>query len=142
MSWTSALALLAALGILALGPVGGVAAEPSPLVSPVSRERPPALPAPASTAETLRLGGPFGSVPGEPPGSVPPAPDDAGTALDAFVRSAPLRLETGRPPVPIVGWRVTGTSLEDGRAAILASSASGDPPTTSVAPRTPGSEPK
>ena len=68
-----------------------------------------ATPSPGTTAPQpiLWLRGPFGTV---------PSGDDA--PLDVFVRSAPLRLETGDPDVSIGEWRASFLDLDGGAAPI------------------------
>ena len=68
-----------------------------------------ATPSPGTTAPQpiLWLRGPFGTV---------PSGDDA--PLDVFVRSAPLRLETGDPDVSIGEWRASFLDLSGGAAPI------------------------
>jgi hypothetical protein len=64
-----------------------------------------ATPSPGATAErpVLWLRGPFGTV---------PSGDDE--PLDAYVRSAPLRLETGDPDVGIAVWRASFRVVDPG----------------------------
>jgi hypothetical protein len=69
---------------------------------------------PAGETPILWLRGPFGTV---------PSGDDA--RLDAYVRSAPLRLETGDPDVSVGEWRASFHHL-DGESPPLEASGTGD----------------
>src|SRR5688500_13329245 len=105
--------LLASLVLLAHPAPIGVAAD-------IAGASPEATVAPEPI---LWLRGPFGTVPSESAG---PAETDDGAAaddrpLDAFVRTAPLRLETGDPNAVIGEWRASFTDLGGARPALESS---------------------
>jgi hypothetical protein len=116
-----AIRLLLAVSALAGAPAGAAAqATVTPAPDATSAPQP-----------ILWLRGPFGTV-----------PSGENVTLDAFVRSAPLRLETGDPDVSIGDWRASFHPLDSGLPP-LASSGTGDGglPSTGVtlaAPDAPG----
>jgi hypothetical protein len=84
------------------GPTATAAEDPSP--SPQVSVAPEPI---------LWLSGPFGTVPSETADAGRSAGDVIDDRpLDAFVRSAPLRLETGDPDVSIDEWRASLTALD------------------------------
>ena len=86
-----------------------IASAPVPAV--LATEDPAASPDTSTPELTLWLRGPFGTVPGN-------GATDDDRPLDAFVRSAPLRLETGDPDVSIGEWRASFIDLLGGTPAI------------------------
>src|SRR5262245_61042910 len=106
--------------------LGLVSTEPA-----VAEDATPAAPSETPAGPILWLRGPFGTVPA---GDAEP--------LDAFVRGAPLRLETGDPGSGIGEWRATFTPL-DPTGSELVSSGVGDDGgasggATVIAPEAPG----
>jgi hypothetical protein len=106
---------LAAVITTALAGSSALAASPLPATSA----------SPGSGADTparvLWLRGPFGTV----PGVVGTPSSSAGRPLDAYVRSAPLRLESGDPDVLLAEWHAVFRA-QDPSAADVEAGGTGD----------------
>lgn len=90
----------------AAGPPTDPAAEPSAAPAPAAVEEPMAAP-------SVRLSGPFGAVMGADP-ATPAAAAPDGTALDLWMRSAPLRLDVSATPDELIDLAVVSRPLTTG----------------------------